>query len=411
MAAGERIHDPGFLEQAFQDLVNTGTEFPIRVEGAKTLPYTAVLLQSDPGGRTLLVKLFRPLPPALAAGAAFDLVFSALGKRYEGRFALLGREGYLRYEFQWPTALVSSDRRIWKRYPFRPREQVFVTAQDSEIPCHGITGPLTNLSQGGCLFRVDRMIRLDDGLPVPPRSSLFIEGRPLSFLRIHGLTRTTPLDARAQVVRALEEDSQVHLALSFHGLDDATRNLLERVLGARERKAASGAVALPGAHPDAHGDADPEPDEVAAGAPNLEAAGAETLDRLRRRTTRVLVVAPEGAERAGLVQHLQANGFWRLDLEPDLFTAHARHKAEPLAHRLLVVDLEPSLREGLEAVGAVRHMETLLRSFGTLPVAFCTRAADPMLELLDKPNLGALATEATDAGASLRVLDRLLGLA
>ena len=55
-------------------------------------------------------------------------------------------------------------------------------------------------------------------------------------------------------------------------------------------------------------------------------------------------------------------------------------------------------------MGAVRHMEPLLRSFGDLPVAFITRQQEPMLELLERPGFKALALEG--AGWS-RVLDGL----
>ena len=85
MAAGERTRDTEFIGQAFADLIEWQQEFPLKVEGAKTLPYTAVLQESDPVRRTLVVKLFRPLPPALAMGAWFDLVFATRDRRYEGR--------------------------------------------------------------------------------------------------------------------------------------------------------------------------------------------------------------------------------------------------------------------------------------------------------------------------------------
>ena len=417
MATGERTRDPEFLGQAFQDLVESQEEFSIKVEGAKTLPYTAVLVASAPGTRTLLVKVFRPFPPALAAGAWFDLVFSARGKRYEGRIALVGREGYLQYGFEWPASLLSSDRRVWKRYPFRPRENVFVTAQDNEVPCHGLTGALTNLSLGGFLFRVDRMVRLDDGLPVRPWGNAFAQGKVLSMVKIHGLAKSGILESRGLTVRVQEADSMVHLAVQFQGLGEASRLLLSTVLEARERKPGttgsftaslvrgdSGDLELAGA--EATG-----PVPGAEPAADLERAGAEPLRRLDRRAARILVVAAEGEDQAAIVSHLQASGFWRVEAAPELFAGHASIKASTDApFRLLVVDLEPSRREGLEAVGAVRHLEPLLRVFGDLPVAFSTRQPDPMLELLDQPGRAAVAQEDPDPARCQRELDRLLSI-
>jgi hypothetical protein len=426
MTVGERTSDYVFMERAFQDLAETKAEFPIKVEGAKTLPYTAVLMAAETGGRTLKLKLFRPLPPALASGAAFDMVFSALGKRYEGQISLVGRIGYLQYEFRWPRSLLASDRRMWKRYGFRPRENVFILAQYGEMPCHGLTGPVLNLSMGGLQFRVDRMVRLDDGLPVRPDVNRFSEGLAFSLLRIQGLAKTGCLEARGRMVRVESVDSSVHLALAFSGMADADRELLTRHLEGRERKGTSGFSGGTGsgrilretdaeaeetiaAAPGEEAAADPEAEPAAP--PGPAAAGAEALRRLDRRSARLLVVAPSGDERDQLVRQLQAWGFWRLDLEPDLFAAHARIKAEELPYRMLVLDLGPSLREGLEALGAVRHLEPLLRSFGELPVAFVLRQPDPVMELLGQPNRGVVALEAADAADVLGIMDRLLDLA
>ena len=108
MATGEKIRNVEFMAQAFAELLQQQQEFPIRVEGARALPYTALVEACEPAQRILVLKLFRPLPPALAMGARFDLVFAFQGKRYEGQIALKDREGYLRYRFTWPQTLLSS---------------------------------------------------------------------------------------------------------------------------------------------------------------------------------------------------------------------------------------------------------------------------------------------------------------
>lgn len=414
MSIGERTSDPAFLDRAFRDLLATGLEFPIKVDGAKTLPYTAVLRDSNPAARTLGMKLFRPLPPALAAGARFDMVFFALGKRYEGKISLIGRDGYLQYQFQWPASLLASDRRLWKRYPFRPRENVYVTGQDDGVPCHGLTGPLVNLSMGGLRFRVDRMIRLEDGMPVVPEANRFVDSRVLSPLRIQGLFKSGVLEARARIVRVDAFDSSVHLAVAMQGMADSDRELLTRLLEGRERK---GTGAVPRGSGSAQvtraaGDTSPAAARDAGEPAGTEAAraGALALRRLDRRSSRLLAVVPEGEDREALVRHLRAWGFWRLDLAPDLAAAQALSTTQGRPYQMLVVDLEPSRREGLEAVGAIRHLEPLLHTFGDLPVAFALRRPDPVLGLLDKAHQGVVALEDPEPMAPLRVLDRLLDL-
>ena len=419
MAVGEQIRDPEFLAQAFQELIESEQEFPIKVEGAKTLPYSATLRVSEPGPKELVVKLFRPLPPALAMGAWFDLVFSAQGKRYEGRMPLVGREGYLQYRFKWPQSLLSSDRRLWKRYPFRPRENAYVTAQDNGVPSHGYSGPLTNLSLGGFCFRVDRMLRLEDGMPVRPWATFFENGRVLPMIRIHGLDRDEVMEGRGHTVRVVEADSEFHLAVQFQGMTEDGRTLLTRALAARDRKpgAVGGSRPAPGPRTtrlgagaddgeDASGDFEPDA-EAGEAAPEPEAE-LDPLGRLDRRTARLLLVAPDDEGRDRAIRQLQAAGFWRVETAGELFSAFDLvKKAVDAPFRLLLVDLEPSRKEGLEPMGAVRHMEPLLRSFGELPVVFLTQARDPMLELLDKPGLGAVALEDPPLRWG-RVLERLL---
>jgi CheY-like chemotaxis protein len=417
MAAGDSTRDSGFIARAFEELMAEQLEFPIKVEGAKTLPYTAVVQESDPEGRTLILKLFRPLPPALAVGAWFGLVFSVQDRRYEGRIALQDRDGYLRYRFEWPKSLLSSDRRVWKRYAFRPREDVYVTAQDCETPCHGLTGPLTSLSQGGFCMRVDRILRIEDGLPMRPRANLFDPGRSLSPVRIHGLVKDEVLEARGQIVRIQEGDSEIQLAVQFNALREPVSILLSQVLAARERQAgrggAAGAAPLRPAHGEtaqAEGSA-PGPAPAPVDDQVLAAAGREQLRRLDRRAARLLLVAQDGEDRAGLVRSLQAAGYWRMDLAGDLPEAAAAHgQAGAAGFRLLVVDLEAGRRSGLEALGAVRQLEPQLEAFGALPVAFATRAPDPMLELVARPGREAVAREDPDPGRWTGALDRLMGL-
>jgi hypothetical protein len=415
MAVGEHIRDADFLARTFQELVESEQEFPIKVKGAKTLPYTSVMVKCEPGAKAFVLRLFRPLPAALAKGAWFELVFASGDTRYEGNIAFQGQTGYLQYRFEWPQFLASSDRRIWKRYGFRPRENVHVTAQDMEIPCHGLSGPLTNLSMGGLCFRVDRMVRLDDGMPIRPNGGFMEKGKAFSPIKIHDLTKSEPLEVRGVVARVRESDSEVLLGIRFTAMSDRVRDLLGMALEARDRRTApasgtTGTFAR-AEGPTGSGEIRPTTEAEATPEPVDAVPGLDTLRRLDRRTTRVLVVAPEGDSRTALLEKLHGLGFWRLDLAGDLFAAHNHVEvAGPVPFRLLVVDLEPSIHEGLDPVGAIRRFDPLLRSFGDLPMAYATQNLDPLLLDLDQPNKASLATADTDPERPARVLDRLLGL-
>ena len=419
MAAGAQIKDSAFIAQAMQELVLSGEEFPVKVEGTKTLPYAAVLVKAEQG--QIIVKLVRPLPPALANGALFEMVFATEGKRFEGRITFVGREGYLQYRFVWPKSLLASDRRLWKRYPIRPREDFHVAAQDSDIPGHGITGPLLNLSLGGLAFRVDRMLRLEDGMPIRPGAHLFDRGKILSLLRIRGLPKGEILEARGVVVRVEEANSELMVGVQFTGLGELEKLSLARLLETRERQSNQSAngtdpVSFPQVAAaigsglvvaEAFASAEVAPEEVAA-PDQLEAAGMAALASLERRSTRFLLVSPPGEDCDRITQLLQEAGFWRFDVVPGLFEAHAQWKdAGPSPFRLLLVDLEPSRAEGLEPMGAVRHLEPLLKSFSNLPVGFITRLPDAMLELMGRPGFAALSQE---VGTGLSWAEALGGL-
>ena len=408
MAAGAQVKDPAFIAKAMRELVLSGEEFPVKVEGTKTLPYAAVLIKAEQGH--IIVKLVRPLPPALANGALFEMVFATEGKRFEGRIIFVGREGYLQYRFIWPKSLLASDRRLWKRYPIRPREDFHVAAQDSDIPGHGITGPLLNLSQGGLAFRVDRMLRLEDGMPIRPGAHLFERGKILSLLRIRGLPKGEVLEARGVVVRVQEANSELVVGVQFTGLGEADKVSLTRLLETRERQSNQGPNGLgngtdPLDYPligAAIGSSLVLGEALAAAvqaqavtAPDrLEEAGLAALASLERRSTRLLLVSPPGEDCDRITELLQEAGFWRFDVVPGLFEAHAAWKsAGPSPFRLLMVDLEPSRAEGLEPMGAVRHLEPLLKSFGNMPVGFITRLPDAMLELMGRPGFAALSQE------------------
>jgi hypothetical protein len=92
------------------------------------------------------------MPP----GALFRMTFAVDDLRFETSIELIGRFGYLQYSFHLPASLTQADRHRHTRFPFRPRENPYVIAQDAGIPGIGVAGPLVNISMGGMALRVAR---------------------------------------------------------------------------------------------------------------------------------------------------------------------------------------------------------------------------------------------------------------
>ena len=168
------------IRRHLEELRAAETEFPIKVEGTHTLPYTARLAELEHD--SMLLKLIRPLPHELIPGAPFEMLFATAEQRFKGLLTFQGRQGYLLYRFTIPTRLVPSDQRQHKRYPFRPREKAYVLAQDAGLPGFGLAGPLVNLSLGGLAFRVDRVVRLDDHMRLTLGLGFFEKGKTLPML-------------------------------------------------------------------------------------------------------------------------------------------------------------------------------------------------------------------------------------
>ncbi|HWQ07731.1 MAG TPA: hypothetical protein VN436_01440, partial [Holophaga sp.] len=130
----EPIEDPQLLKEAIASLYESETEFPIKVEGTSTLPYASCIQQVVPETRELILKLVRPLPHELMSGAVFRAILAIEDQRYEALFTYKQREAYLQYRFSQPDRLFYADRRQQKRFPFRPRENAYVSAADGGIP-------------------------------------------------------------------------------------------------------------------------------------------------------------------------------------------------------------------------------------------------------------------------------------
>ncbi len=403
---GAAEEDPAEIRRALLDLLKSEAEFPIRVEGAHTLPYSARVSHLDVDQGLLHIKLIRPLPHELAPGAAFGMLFSLEEQRFEAQTVFHGREDYLLYRFTFPTRLVTSDRRRHKRYPFRPREKAYVVAQDGGVPGHGLSGPLVNLSLGGLAFRVDRVLRLDDHLRVTPGLGFFERGKPLPMIKVRDLPNLPVLDVRGTLANAYERGGEIIACIQFGELGEAELREITEVLTFRDRlqRAPAGTAGEPPR------DGSPRsPTESKGPAARVAPAGSQTPDalkRLGRRCTRLVLAMAPGPERDQVRLLLFGAGFLRLETADTLDQAFADLKADKsAAHPLLVFEPQPG--ETLPLV-AIRTLQQQLGEMLDLPVALITRAG-PLPETED-PLIRPIPWPTAEDPAWPTLLDELAGL-
>ncbi|WP_306601602.1 PilZ domain-containing protein [Geothrix sp. 21YS21S-2] len=405
--SGTRIEDPAILRDVFQQLFDLEAEFPIKVEGTSTLPYFCSILKLNWDEGCLVLKLVRPLPHELLVGAVFHFLCASGEQRYEGFITFQGREGYLQYRFERPAYLLLSDRRVHKRYPFRPRESAYVILQDSGVPGLGVAGPLVNIGLGGLALRVDRIIRLDTGVRIPPSTAIFDRGKGFPRIRVQDLPRIHLLEARGLSTHATERGNELVLGLAFTSLTPEEEALIQAALEVRDRlqrgggpRSEGGAVALrPDGRPLLPGEGAPPDAQVAAG---------DILRRLRRRTSTVGLVMPEGPQRDALELRLREAGFLRLQVAGSMAQLAALAAGEPRRHapRLCIVDLAVAHAGDAEPLEAVRSIEAEVAGLGSIPTAILCDAVDPTLLLAQADLTRFVSTEV--GPESLATLDAML---
>lgn len=422
---GEPIQDPVVIRDALQALLESEGEFPIKVEGTSTLPYASVIQELFPEGRYLILKLVRPLPHEMMAGAVFKAVLPVADQRFEGLMTFQGREGYLRYRFSIPQELIHADRRRHPRYPFRPRENAYVIAKDAGIPGLGIAGPLMNLGLGGLAIRVDRVIRLDTGMRIPPNTALFDRGKRLPRTRIQDLPRLPIFECGATVMHTLERGSEILLGLSFGELDeDEARPLRDSLAFRQKLLTASASVRLGSGEAGATRPAtesgghrlEPPPANLAAGSEEGQAElvdlGPDPLLRLQRRTTPLALAMASGGIRNALLDRLGDLGYLRIEQFQTLgeLKTALTEGAKP---SLLLVDLALAGVGDEEPIAAMRRLEAELESSEGIPLALLCDLVDPTLLLGagGRTRLLAYEPDKGDEGPWEELIDGLAGLA
>ena len=401
--------DPAQIRRAMAGLQRDETEFPIKVEGTHTLPYTSRIQHMDLGKGILYLKLIRTLPHEMVAGAPFEMLFALGDERFEAPMTFLGRESYLLYRFAIPARMVHSDRRRHKRYPFRPREKAYVLVQDGAIPGHGMAGPLVNLSLGGLAFRVDRVMRLDDRMRITPGLAFFDKGKDLPMLRIRDLPKLPLFEARGTVATAWERDGEIVVGVKFGDLRDWEIRLIQEVLDARDQMQRSSGTTPVSAALVKDAKVRTDPSGALGPARRVNPAGGQTPDALTRlgRRGAVLVLAMEpGEPRDQVREYLRAAGYLRLDLVDTLDQALNRLRADPgTASRLLILDTPQGTVAPLEGI---RTLQCELGELRELPVALIqhdglpTETEDPLIRPVPWPG--------RDTSLWLPALDELAGV-
>ncbi len=386
---GTPLEDPAQIQQIMLDLIQLEVEFPIKVEGTHTLPYTARITHLDTKKGMLHLKLIRPLPHEMTAGALFEMVFSVGEQRFEAPTVFNGREAYLLYQFSLPAQMVPSDRRRHKRYPFRPREKAYVVVQDGTVPGHGLSGPLVNLSLGGLAFRVDRVMRLDDHLRVTPGPGFFERGKAFPMLKIRDLQKLPVFEARGILANAYERGGETIVGIQFGELGESELRELQAVLDLRDLVQRS----TPGLPGDAPREASPRtPAESKGPAARVPPAGSQTPDALRqlgRRSTRLLLVMGPGPEREQLCSALGAQGFLRLETSDPFEQALADLRSDQSSTLpLVLLEPGPAAHTSLEALqllqqelGERKELQVVLLTQGEA----APDAPDPILPTLPWP--------------------------
>lgn len=403
---GTPLEDPALIRQAMQDLLAQETEFPIKVEGTHTLPYSSRVHHVDLKKGHIHLKLIRPLPHELAVGATFDMVFLVGDQRYWAPTTYHGRENYLLYRFTIPLRMAPADRRQHKRYPFRPREKAYVIAQDGVIPGHGISGPLVNLSEGGLAFRVDRVMRLDDHLRITPGLGFFERGKSFPLVKVRDLPNLPLFEARGVLANAQERNGGFILGIQLLDLREAELRELRLVLDIRERMLrAPSSQALETARSSGPRNLALAKEPAARTAP----AGSQNSDALKllgRRSTRLLLFMEPGPQRDLVSQLLSAAGYGRQEGAESLDQALGelrsdRHSTCPV----LLVETSGGeaaslkrIQDLLRELGSTREWSVALLAKGAVP----PETGDPLIRPMPWPTAG-------DA-SWLALLDELAGL-
>jgi hypothetical protein len=355
----------------------------------------------------------------MLAGALFQITFAVENQRFEGIISLLGRDGYLQYGFQLPPSLFQADRRHHPRFPFRPRENAYVIAQDATVPGVGVAGPLVNISLDGMAMRLDRALRMDDGVRIPVSSALFERGKAVSRFRVQDLPLLHLLEGRGISAHVSERGSELILGMSFIGMSLEEETALGRCLdfrgkmyrgGQPPRDEAGTGSPRPGRVRPAGQDDEPNPESTPEPTAPQAPMEVTVLLRLQRRVARVVLVMAEGPVRQGIQAQLRRSGYHRLETVATL--EQLRPLCDPGQRRalpaLILADLALARSGDAEPLAAVRIIERQMAELGGPATVILCEEVDPTLLLAQEARTRFLPYPAAVGAPWVETLDALL---
>jgi hypothetical protein len=227
----------GQVPTAFLELLGSGAELTLVLEGTKNLPYDATVLSVDPKAMQAVLKTFRPMPPKMSRGAHSVASLAALGEHWKARLIFHSRTGYLQYLFGLPATMAKSGRREHQRFPFTLRENVYIYVQDASFPGIGSIGTMLDLSMGGLVFRPERAFRVEDKFGLRLNPDLYHRGKVFPIIRINGLHGfREPIVLRGEVAHVSEKLGNILVAFAFGMMEPLQMDALSKAVALRAKK-------------------------------------------------------------------------------------------------------------------------------------------------------------------------------
>ena len=275
-----------------------------------------------------------------------------------------------------------------------------------------MAGPLVNISMGGMALRMDRALRMDDGVRVPVTSALFERGQGFPRFRVQDLPLLHLLEGRAISAHATERGPKCCWAWPSPAWAWRRRPGLARCLAFREKMGRGGQPRSDGA---ARGPERPRP-ERRAGARATRNRPSRTAEitvllRLRRRTTRVVLVMAEGPVRAGASRNCSGRrattGWrpWRAWSSCAPLCQAGQRRALP---GLVLADLALARSGDAEPLAAARIIENQIAEMGDPATAILCEEVDPTLLLGQEARTRFLPYLPGQGGTRVETLDSML---